>query len=204
MMKSNGRQPKAAQGGAVLMIGLVMLLMLTLVALGIARLATRHTQVVNNEQVRTEAASAANYVLDFVLNSPASTWIGYSGAGAVVYANQGTTKAADSADVAVSVTVKNLSCKRGRILTNAELIKTVGGVAQVAEEDQSCFGGGGTPLTIVDTSALGLPSENSLCGTVLWNMDAETTDPRLLSAKAVVTQGVEVRETVTTLEAGCT
>jgi hypothetical protein len=42
-----------------------------------------------------------------------------------------------------------------------------------------------------------------LCGTALWNMDAAVADPKLLSANPTVTQGVEVRETITTLEDAC-
>lgn len=191
------------QRGAVLMIGLVMLLMLTLVAVGVVRLSMRHTQVVNNEQVRGEAVAAANYALDVVMNSPAATWGPYANAGATVYSNQGTTQTGDTTAASVSVTVKEMTCKRGRVIKNSELIQTVGGVKQVPVDDQSCFGGGGTPLTIVDADALGIVNDNSLCGTVLWDMKAETTDARLLAAKATVTQGVEVRETITTLDDVC-
>ena len=214
-MSEQSIPPKAAQRGAVLMIGLVMLLMLTLMAVAVVRLSMGHTQVVNNEQVRTEATAAANYALDAVLNSPSTTWTGYLGAGQYVYANLGTSATADTVNDSVAVTIKNLFCRRGRILKNAEFIKMVGSpaVAQVPAEDSSCIGppggagggtgGGGGGMTIVNPAALGVPTDDSLCGTALWNMDAAVTDPKLLSANTTVTQGVEVRETITTLEDAC-
>ena len=56
------------------MVGMVMLLMLTLVAVGVIRMAGRHSQVVDNAQVRSEASAAGHYALDLVLNEPATTW----------------------------------------------------------------------------------------------------------------------------------
>lgn len=205
----------ARQRGAVLMIGLVLLLMLTLVAVGVVRLSMRHTQIVNNEQVRTEATAAAHYALDAVLNSPSTTWGGFAGSvGSTVFANLGTTQTADTEAASVAVSVKNLECKRGRLMKNSEFIKTrtSGGnvVKYVEASDTSCIkpagggtGGGGGGIVIVDDSSPGVAGDDSLCGTVLWEMQAQTTDPRLLASNTTVTQGVEVRETVTTLADAC-
>jgi hypothetical protein len=225
MMEKRQAVSRDAQRGAVLMIGMVMLLMLILVAVGVVRLSMRHTQIVNNEQVRTEATAAAHYALDFVLNSPSPAassgypgWVVYEGAGQTIYANQGTSQTADAADASsVAVTVSNLTCKRGRVLKNSELVKTIGGLKQVPAEDVSCIGapkgpGGGTGggsggLLIVDPSIPGgIPTDDSLCGTVLWDMRARVApaaNPRLLTANTTVTQGVEVRETITTLDDAC-
>lgn len=206
------------QRGAVLMVGLVMLLMLTLVAVGVVRLSMRHTQVVNNEQVRTEATAAANYALDAVLNTPSLNWGGYVGnAGSIVYANLGITESADSVAASIPVTVRNLECKRGRLMKNAEFIKTrvtAGNTVKYVDAvDTSCIGpagaagggagGGGGGIVIVDDSAPGIAADDSLCGTVLWEMQAQPADPRLLASNTTVTQGVEVRETVTTLSDAC-
>lgn len=208
----------ARQRGAVLMIGLVLLLMLTLVAVGVVRLSMRHTQIVNNEQVRTEATAAANYALDAVLNSPSTTWGGFAGsAGEIVFANLGTTQSADTEAASVAVTVNNLECKRARLMKNAEFIKSrtsgTNVVKYVEAADSSCIrpaggagggtGGGGGGIVIIDDSSPGVAGDDSLCGTVLWEMQAQTTDPRLLASNTTVTQGVEVRETVTTLADAC-
>lgn len=193
------------QRGVVLVISLVILLMMTLVAVGAIRLSTRHTQVVNNEQVRTEAVSAANYALDMVINEPAATWADLkSASGRVHYVNLGTQTAAQDASSSVGVVVKNMTCKRARVLKNAELVKESAGMSYVDPEDGSCFGGASnTGLTIFDPSSSGSAEGNSNCGTVLYDVEAEVSDPTLLNATAQVVQGVEVRTDITTLSSSC-
>jgi Tfp pilus assembly protein PilX len=200
--------PRAKQSGAVLMIGMVMLLMVSLIAASVIRLSARHTQVVRNEQVRTEAVAAANYALDTVLNQPYNTWASsYKDANPApnVEVNLGMSKADDSAADGVNVTVKNLTCKRGRVIKNSELLKQSADVYYVTATDASCFGGGGTtPLVIVDLTAVGSPTDDSLCANVLYDMQAQANDPKLLNAAPVVQQGVEVRTDITALSDSCT
>ncbi|MGO4393150.1 PilX N-terminal domain-containing pilus assembly protein [Variovorax sp. M-6] len=203
------RRARRAQSGAVLMIGMVMLLMVSLVAVSVIRLSTRHTQIVSNEQVRTEAVAAANYALDTVLNQPYTTWDPFKAAGTTVTVNLGTSQTddstADSKGASTKVTVRSLECKRARVLKNAELIKKdAAGISYVAATDVSCFGGGGsTGLTIVDPSKAGSPSDDSLCATVLYDLQAQANDPKLLNAVPVVQQGVEVRTDITALAGSC-
>jgi hypothetical protein len=198
-MKQTHQLPRRAdafrlQRGATLLVGMIMLLMMTLIAVGVIRLTTRHTQVVNNEQFQTEATAAANYALDMVLTTPASTWdANYVGTtGMTLYINLGNKDAAEEVANSVAVAVKNLTCKRQRILKNGELIKTSGSLKYVTKEDASCFGGGGSPITIVDTSAPAA-GDDSFCATVLYEMEAAVSDTSLVSASANVLQGVEVR-----------
>jgi len=207
MKMSNVRRACGAQSGAVLMIGMVMLLMISLIAVSVIRLSTRHTQIVGNEQVRTEAVAAANYALDTVMNQPYTSWDpSYrTAAGSTTSVNLGTSKTADSTAVSMNVAVKNLECKRARVIKSAELVqRNSAGTYYVAPTDTSCFGGGGSPgLTIVDTSATGSPSDNSLCATVLYDMQAQANDPKLLNAAPLVQQGVEVRTDITALADSC-
>ena len=193
------------QSGVVLVIGMLLLLMTMLIAISVVRLSTRHTQVVNNDQLRTEASSAANYALDMVLNEPATTWSDLRNAtGRVELVNLGTLKTADSADVSVNVTVKNMICKRARVIKNSELVKQSGGLNYVATSDTSCFGGSSsTGLTIVDPTATGTLSGDSNCGTVLYDVEAVAADPKLLDATARVVQGVEIRTDISTLNSTC-
>jgi Tfp pilus assembly protein PilX len=184
------------QRGAVLMIGMVMLIMLMLIAVGVIRLSTRHTMVVNNEQLRTEATAASHYALDMVLNQPADSWTVYEGAGKTEFVNLGVVATENTEANSVQVKVTNMGCKRARVLKNGELIKTSGTYKYVDAADASCFGGGGSPLTIVDTTTLGSPTDDSLCGTVLYDVQAQATDPRLLDASVTILQGVEVRRSI--------
>jgi Tfp pilus assembly protein PilX len=193
------------QAGVVLMIGMVLMLMLTLMALAVIRLSARHTLVTNNEQVRTEATAAANYALDMVLNEPATTWTDLkTPIGRREQVNLGIQKTVDSAAVSVGVTVKNMSCKRSRVIKNAELVKQSGAHSYVAPSDASCFGqASNTGLTIVDPSAVGTTGGDSNCGTVLYEVEAEAADAKLLDATTRVVQGVEVRTDITTLTSSC-
>ncbi|MDP9932506.1 pilus assembly PilX family protein [Variovorax paradoxus] len=204
------RRAHRAQSGAVLMIGMVMLLMISLIAISVIRLSTRHTQIVGNEQVRSEAVAAANYALDTVMNQPYTSWDpSYRTAtGSTTSVNLGTSKTDDSAAGtagSMNVAIKNLECKRARVIKSAELVqRNASGTYYVASTDASCFGGGGSPgLTIVDTSASGSPNDNSLCATVLYDMQAQANDPKLLSAAPLVQQGVEVRTDITALTDSC-
>lgn len=201
MVPQNSR---AAQRGAVLMIGMVMLIMLTLVALSVIRMSTLHTQVVNNEQLRTEANAAAEYALDLVLNQSFTTWDKYVGAGATELANLGVQATQDTVANSMSVTVSNLVCRRARVAKNSEFMKTgAGGMKYVDAVDSSCFGGGAAGLTIVDPAALGSPTDDSLCANVLYEMQATPTAAALLSAQTTVRQGVEVRVEISAKDDKC-
>jgi hypothetical protein len=205
MMAATQRRP-SSQRGAVLLVGMVMLMLVTLIALGIIRLSTQHTLIVNNEQVRGEATSAANYALDMMLNAPATSWDQFKGAGTSQYVNLGMVVAGDDgAANSVEVKVQNLDCRRARVLKNAELVKKSAGFFYVEKEDASCFGGGGTPLTIVDPSSAAASSDGSLCATVFYEVQAHTagSERKLLGAGATVTQGVEVRTDITSMDGSC-
>ena len=193
------------QSGMVLVVGMVMLLMLTLVAVGVIRMASRHSQVVDNAQVRSEASAAGHYALDLVLNEPATTWDDLkTPQGRSIAVNLGTLGSSDSRANSVRVAVANMSCKRARIIKNVELVKRSGNVSYVDPADASCFGGGSnTGLTIVDPDAIGSPTGDSNCGTVLYEVQARAADEKLLDATASVVQGVEVRTDIASLASSC-
>jgi glycerol-3-phosphate cytidylyltransferase-like family protein len=186
----------------VLLIGMVMLLMITLIAVGLIRMSTRHTQVVNNEQVRAEAVAATNYALDMVLNQPRTSWDVYVGAGKTEYVNMGTVQSADSAEVSVPVKVSALAMKRCRLIRKSELFKVVGKTNQVSAQDASCItGDSNDQVTIYDPTVLGSSTDKSYCATVLYELQAKpSTDAaddakQLLNATVTTVQGVEVRDT---------
>jgi hypothetical protein len=187
------------QTGAVLMVGMVMMIMLTLIALAVIRLSTRHTQVVNNEQLRSEATAAANYALDQVLNVPATAWTGFAGGGQTQYVNLGVTQTADSAATSVKVTVKNLTCKRGRVIKNSELIDPATSTVKDPLDKPCIYVPPPGGLTLVPSATGG----DSLCASVLWELQAQADDPQLLAASVPLTQGVEVRADYATYIDAC-
>ncbi len=190
-------QRRSAQKGAVLLIAMVMLLMIMLITTAVIRLTMSHTEIVNNDQVRMEAKAAANFALDSLLNTPVDQWPASGSAATTEYVNLGTSGTTDG-DVAqsIAVSVTAPKCKRSRVIKSAELIKKTGAFYYVNATDTVCFGGGGSPITIVDPTALGAPNGDSLCATVLYEATATPNDAKLLGANLSVTQGVEVRRAV--------
>lgn len=184
---------RSRQRGAVLMIGMVMMLLVMMIAVSLVRLSMRHTQVVNNEQVRTEATTAANYALDTVINQSyaAGNWSKYSGStGATVNVNLGISQATDSADGtgAVKVQVSNLTQKRCRKLQNRELMNADG---TISDSNKTCIASSGNSPLSIGTSSGGDPSA---CSNILWEMQAQvdtTNSPEMLNASTPITQGVE-------------
>lgn len=190
----------SAQQGIVLITSIVMLVMMSLIAITMIRLGTRHTQVVNNEQLRVEAEAAANYALDLVLNDSANTWKVYEGAGRIEKVNIGLDDMMAASTTAIDVTVHQLQCRRIRVLKNEELISSQGGMNFVSASNASCFGGGQNQMTIVDTGSGASSAGDSLCASALYEVRAQTSDARLLGANAVITQGVNVRRSVLELD----
>ena len=93
------RAPAAsAQQGATLLVGMIMLILITLITLTVYRVSTTHTQVVNNEQLRSEAVSAANVALDAFLSTEVNTWTQYEAAGVTRAINLGNIAGTDAVD----------------------------------------------------------------------------------------------------------
>lgn len=201
-MNAMPRRCQAArqQRGITLLIGMVMLLVITLIAANVFQLTTLHTRIVNNDQVRTEATSAAHSALDIFLSTEVTTWPRYE-SGERVQVNLGNLAGFEAAPTeTVAVVLESLQCKRSRVIKNAELVQGPANAQYVAEADSYCFGGGSMPLTLVNTSAAGSPNDDSLCASVLYEVVARTDDPKLLQARATITQGVEVRRGLDALD----
>ena len=66
-MKPNGRH-RQRQRGAILIISLIMLVTLTLIAVTVINLSTVNLRIVNNMQVRLEATSSAQRMIDRVIS----------------------------------------------------------------------------------------------------------------------------------------
>ena len=195
------RPARARQRGATLIIGLIMLLLVTLLAVAGVRLSTTHVQVVANEQFRTEATTVANYALDLAINSTS-----FTSAAQLPQLNavslQQVTHAADSKALAVAYTAPQ--CQRYRYLKKSELTKKDANGNDVVNQtgDETCFSGtSSTGITIVDTSATTV-DDNSLCVTTLWELGATVTDNQT-GAAVTVNQGVEMRMEISEAENKC-
>ncbi|WP_332671273.1 hypothetical protein [Aromatoleum sp.] len=176
------RDAYTRQTGAVLFVGLIMLILITLLSVSAMRLANVNLLAVGNEQYQKEAEDAANYHLDLALNANDFT------SRNVDRSAQLPAFAGATARDATSYTVKipPPDCKRYRYLKKSELVDATNSVPL---ENLACFGGSsGSAITIV-TSSL---NENSLCATSLWEMTADVELPDT-GARTRVVQGVEMR-----------
>ncbi|HEX6733310.1 MAG TPA: hypothetical protein VF096_00740 [Azonexus sp.] len=180
-----------------LLVGLVMLLLITLLAVSAIRLATTNLQVVGNEQFHDETVAAANFVLDQVLTDK-DFITNYSVSGGKTIPNVSVGQAS------YQVVVPKITCKRTRVINTSELVTKVGGVDTVLAVDQPCIGGtGGGGPTIVGGTSGGTPSGPSLCSTVLWDVEAQVTADTATGATTTVHQGIEVRVDSTDVTNNC-
>lgn len=193
------------QRGAVLVVGLIMLLLITLIAAAAVRMSTTHVQVVGNEQFKTEATMAANYALDLVLNDKNFTDAKLS-TQPVQVALAGAA-GTDAPVKSLTATYTDPECQRYRFIKKQELVKKVanqsgGYTYTVAPSDAACIAGmPSTGITIVNPSA-GSLDDNSLCVTTLWDV-AATVEDDATGAAVTLHQGIEMRMEISDAENKC-
>lgn len=156
------------QSGAVLLVALIMLLLVTLMAFSGYKITQSNLMVVGNLEHRDQVVAAANATLDEAISStlfftqPGNIFIESCGAANTKcydYNNDGV------ADVRVSVTAPR--CVTVTPISNAEALRT-GRMGCVIEGGQE-----------------------SLCAEVLWELQATAVD-ELTGARASARQGVSV------------
>ncbi|NMG45794.1 hypothetical protein GPA22_18925 [Aromatoleum toluvorans] len=172
------------QRGAVLFVGLIMLILITLLAVSAIRLANTNLLVVGNEQFQKEAEDAADYHLDLALNSNEFTARNVDRS-ATLPAFSGATA---TTETSYHVKIPPPVCKRYRYLKVGEMVNADNSVPL---DDLPCIPSNALKggINIVDAGAL---NDNSLCATSLWEMTAEVELPGT-GAKTQVIQGVEMR-----------
>ncbi|AYH45043.1 hypothetical protein CDA09_16930 [Azoarcus sp. DN11] len=180
----NHSHTRPRQEGAVLFVGLIMLILITLLAVSAIRMANTNLLVVGNEQFQKEAEDAANYHLDLALNSDNFTALNVDRS-APLPAFSG---AAAANETSYAVKIPPPVCKRYRYLKKGELVKADNSVPL---ENLPCFGSSSSSGLTVVLAAAQL-NDNSLCATSLWEMTADVQLPGT-GAKAQAVQGVEMR-----------
>lgn len=184
------------QSGVTLVVGMIMLVVMTLLALSAMRLANTNLKVVGNEQLQNEAQAAAAYALDAVANK--TTFAADNATTITVNVGQ--------ADYAVAVTKP--ACKRYRTIQKSELVTVnAGGIPIIDPNDVPCFtGSSSSPLTLVGGSISVDTSGASLCAGTLWEVQASAapagTDANT-GATNVTTEGIEQRMTVPDAQTSC-
>lgn len=187
-MKNN--QPplhrRSRQGGFTLIVGLIMLLLLTLMAVAAFRMGANHTVITANAQYRSEGLDAAQQVVDTVLNSADFT-VNPSAAIANSNCTGGGSNTAcvdvngDGAnDFKVSLTPAP-TCISATPIVNSQLdISNSGDAACIIQTSQN--------LGVAGASQSG----NSLCANSNWEINASAVDSAT-NTTVKVAQGVSIR-----------
>lgn len=169
------------QRGVVLLVGLVMLLMVTLMAISGFNMVKVNQQVAGNMESRTQAMVAANAAIEEAISStlffkqPENIFVNSCGSG-----NAKCYDFNDDGVNDVTVTVTKPSCVIVTPILNNNLDVT-------DPNDVGCIIEGG---------------KESLCVDSVWNLEAVAED-NLTGAQATVRQGVSVRVSLNNITSGC-
>jgi Tfp pilus assembly protein PilX len=190
---SRGSKKMIKQQGIALVIGLIMLVLMTLLAIAAFNIGSSQTAVVNNAQYKNEATAAAQTAIDMVINSSNFTT---NPAAAITGSNCGTgtnvlcvdTNGDGNYDVTVNLATP--TCIAATPIPTSQLDFT-------KSDDLACSAG--TQQTFGTSGSV---SGNSLCANSTWEVDATATDPTT-NTTAEVVQGVGVRIAATDMSTYC-
>lgn len=172
--------PRMKQGGAVLVVSLIMLLLVTVMAISSFNLSQTNLKVVGNLESRAQAEAFAQAAIDEAISTalftsrPTDVFLDSCAANTKCY-SVGSGEAAG-----VTVTLDPPRCVRVRTIKNSELDAD-------RPADRQCFVGG---------------QGNSLCAEVTWELRAAALDG-VSGARAAVRQGVSMRSALNDVLSSC-
>jgi Tfp pilus assembly protein PilX len=179
--------PSSRQQGATLVVGMIMLILISLLAVASFRLGKSDLQIVGNMQQRKQALSAAQQTIEQVISSTKFTATPTNAVpfpcGAVV--NTACVDVNGDGVTDVNVTILVL-CSAIEPILNSALDFT-------NTNDQGCLVGAGQ-----NSGQVGATNNNSLCSNSVWHTQATATDA-ISNAQYVIDQGVAVRVPSATL-----
>lgn len=172
------------QRGIVMVMGLIMLVLMTLLALTTLNLGKSSLQIVGNMQVHKQVVAAAQEAIE---DAVSTTRLFLSPTAVFLNPCAGTnTKCVDvdgdgHPDITVQLT-PTPTCVKAQIIKNAFVNLNLNDL-----NDQACV------LSTSQTFGIaGASTANSLCSDTVWQIRAQATDD-VTQAKVAVTQGVAVR-----------
>lgn len=184
------------QRGAVLIVGLVMLVLLTMMAISSFKAGKSNFVVVNTQQIRAEANRSAEQVIEqLVANTSVNLANGsdlfggdVSGAGLNVIVTDVNGDGTGDYEVTVATPV----CVKRRVVPQSTLDITV-------SDDLGC-------MSSVDQASLGIEgsgSSDSICSEVVWDVTATATDRFSGDVQVAVVQGLGQRVATTLVATVC-
>jgi Tfp pilus assembly protein PilX len=179
--------PSSRQRGATLVVGMIMLILISLLAVASFRLGKSDLQIVGNMQQRKQALSAAQQTIEQVISSTQFT----AAPGNAVFNPCNTTQNLACVDVNgdgvadVNVGILVLCNAIQPILNSALNFSN--------PNDTGCLVG-----SAQDTGVAGATNGNSMCSSSVWDVQATAID-QVTSAQYVIDQGVAVRVPAATI-----
>ena len=191
---------RASQGGATLLVSLIMLVMLTLFAISAMNSSTTNLKVVGNMQARAEAQSAAQAAIETAISTPVFTSTPNN---AIANPCSGpntlcTDLNGDGTPELTTTLLPAPACVQARPQKISELVLKPNSedLACVQAQAQGTFGVAGAAGT-----------GDSLCGQSVWDITAQTlatgTTASNSPVNVTVTQGVGVRVKALDLATNC-
>lgn len=202
------RKPAARQRGATLLLVLIMLIMLTLFAVSAMNQGTMNLKVVANQQTRSEALDASQWMIDKVISS---TQFVTSPGNAVPNPCNGTYNTlcfdlnGDGKPDYTTTLTPAPACVQARALKVGELkLKDPTGKFDPKAEDVAC-------LQAQQQGSFGIAGAasagDSLCGATVWEITAQTLSSGSTvdtsSVNMTTTQGIAVRVNALDMKANC-
>jgi Tfp pilus assembly protein PilX len=182
------------QRGVVLIIGLMMLVLLTLMAVAALRLGGTNFTVVNNQQTRAEAIRSADQVIDQIVKNQQVDLVNGTnlfGTGSNTVRIKINGEPANATDYDYTVVVAPPLCVKRQVIPQASL--------DFAKPDDL-----GRSRS-VDQAALGVEGAgggDSLCSTVVWDVTATASDV-FQQNNVFVVQGIGQRVATTKVGLVC-
>jgi len=174
--------PSSRQKGATLIVGMIMLILISLLAVASFRLGKSDLQIVGNMQQRKQALSAAQQTIEQVISTIQFTTTPTNAlpnpCGGVVNTACVDVNGDGVTDVGVSILVL---CSTIEPILNSALNLAI-------KSDQDCS----TEFNQQGPGVAGVSSNNSSCANSVWDTRATATD-LVTGAQYVIDQGVSVR-----------
>ncbi|MCK9989560.1 MAG: hypothetical protein RugAbin2_00574 [Rugosibacter sp.] len=190
----SGMRSMHKQRGVVLIIGLMMLVLLTLMAVAALKFGAANFAVVNNQQTRAEAVRSAEQVIDQIVNNreiDLASGANLFGTGANTVHIKINGEPLNASDYNYTVVVAPPKCVKRQVIAQNTL-------DFAKADDLGC-------ARSVDQASLGVEgsgSSDSLCSTVVWDVAATASDAFQQNNVSVV-QGVGQRVATTKVALVC-
>lgn len=192
---------RGREGGATLLITLIMLVVITLFAVSAFNTSNTNIKTVGNMQVRQEALAASLRTIEETISHPDFS---NTPANAIQNPCNGTANTlctdlnGDGTPELVTTLTPQPTCSQGRVVKIPELHFTTSAddLACVQAQQQGTFGVAGAT-----------PTGDSLCGQTVWDIRAQTLSYGATAATSdvnvAVTQGVGIRIPALNLPTSC-